>query len=79
MRNYYLAHKKYQLGYFVDLLKILGQLNFLFHGLVLKIWENSEIFYYDFKEFFYYKIYFEIFFIALERSIFHYSVLTPLS
>ena len=79
MRNYYLEPKKYQLGYFVDLLKIFGQLNFLFHGLVLEIWENSEIFYYDFKEFSYYKIYFEIFFIALEQSIFHYSVLTPLS
>ena len=37
MRNYYLAHKKYQLDYFVDLLRILGQLNFLFHGLVLEI------------------------------------------
>ena len=30
--------------HFVDFLKILGQLNFLFHGLVLEIWKNSKIF-----------------------------------
>ena len=32
-------------SHFVDFLKILGQLNFSFHGLVLEILENSEIFY----------------------------------
>ena len=31
-------------SHFVDFLKILGQLNFSFHGLVLEILENSEIF-----------------------------------
>ena len=36
-RNYYMAHNKLLLGHSVDFLKILGQLSFLFHGLVLEI------------------------------------------
>ena len=36
-RNYYIAHNNLLLGHSVDFLKILGQLSFLFHGLVLEI------------------------------------------
>ena len=39
------------MGHFVDYLKILGQVNFLFHGLVLDTWGNSEILY-ELKDFF---------------------------
>ena len=35
--KYYMAHNKLLLGHSVDFLKILGQLSFLFHGLVLEI------------------------------------------
>ena len=54
-RNYCITYNK-QLFEFVEFLNI-GQLNFLFHGLILEIWENSEIFY-EYKYFFSIKIFY---------------------
>ena len=48
-RNYHIKPKKELLGHFVDFLKILGQLNFLFHGLVLKVFKKNLKFFMSLK------------------------------
>ena len=60
-RKYCITHKKVTLQshnkiFFI----ILGQLNFLFQGLVFEIWENCEIFY-EFKDFLTIKHFFEFY------------------
>ena len=40
-RNYHITHNEKTIGQFLDFLKILGQFNFSFHGLVLEICKNS--------------------------------------
>ena len=60
-RKYCITHKKVTLqSHNKTFFIILGQLNFLFQGLVFEIWEKSEIFY-EFKDFLTIKPFFEFY------------------
>lgn len=56
-RNYYMTYNKLLLSHFIDFLKILGQLDFFFHGLVLKYMKILKFL--GVKKFSYYEILFK--------------------